>query len=443
MDMNGWDVIYASSVSRLNEVLAASSQQLLPSFSYTDEATGVSFSGTFGPWAIRPGGSANRINVLVPIAHGTLTAPGLPGLALDGVEPVLNVALQLFQAGASAQDLRFDIRDTSTVPGTARDGDVYLTTPDLSGLLKGRDPSGEAAAVLSDSLPKCFVANAAKISFVFASVFTSPPGKDWLKPVATGVSYFESTDHSTQAIAIRTLTQSPWSAAGLDTGIDPGLIGQGQDLYFALSQALFLRNLLLPALPTAIGGGTSAADFTFKPPPEPSWQNSCSITNSRSFSTQSVENAGTHYYPQIDQFSVTVRGSQIVTLASGHFDITGLSGAWVSFDNLQVVNELYYDPASGSVKFRLVGQSSPSIDKHIPWEYYLLALGGLIGVIVYAIINIVVVAIDNAVQSALTGTGNLSVATIPLDTAVWAGPKPFEISQADLDQALLLRGSGS
>jgi len=443
MDMKGWDVVYASSVARLNEVLAVSSQQLLASFSYTDDATGVSFSGTFGPWVIRPGGSANRINVLVPIAHGTLTAPGLSDLALDGVEPVLNVALTLIEAGGSAQDLAFDIRDSTTNPGSAGDGDIYLTTADLSGLLKSRDPSSEAASILSDALPKCFVANAAKISFVFASVFTSPEDKPWLKPVATGVSYFESTDHSTQAIAIRTLTQSPWSAAGLDTGIDPGLIGQGQNLYFALSQALVLRNLLLPTLPAALGGGSTAADFTFNQPTQPNQQNSCSITNTRSFATASVENAGTHYYPQIDKLSITVNGGQIVTTASGHFDITGLSGAWVSFDNLQVVNEVYYDPASRSVKFHLVSQTKPSIDKHIPWEYYLLAIGALIGLIVLAIINIVVIAIDNAVQSALTGTGNLSVAAIPLDTAVWTGLKEFDISQADLDQALLIRGSGS
>jgi hypothetical protein len=443
MDMKGWDVVYASSVARLNEVLAASSQQLLPTFSYTDGATGVSFSGTFGPWAIRPGGSANRINVQVPIAHGVLTAPGLSELALDGVEPVLNVALKLITAGASAQDLAFDIRDVASAPSAAGDGDVFLATADESGLLTRRDPSGEAASILQDALPKCFVANAAKISFVFGSVFTSPLDEPWLKPVATGVSYFESADRSIQAVAIKTLTQSPWGAAGLDTAVDPGLLGPGQSLFFALSQAVVLRNLLLPSLPGALGNGVTLADFQFNGPAAPSQQNACSITNTRSFGTRSVENAGISYYPQIDKLTITVAGSQIVTTASGHFDITGLSGAWVSFDNLQVVNEVYYDPASRSVKFHLVSQTKPSIDKHIPWEYYLLAVGALIGLIVLAVINIVVVAIDNAVQSALTGTGSLSVAAIPLDTAVWTGLKQFDISEADLDQALLIRGSDS
>lgn len=441
MEMGGWDVIYASDVSRLNAVLAASTQKLLPSFSYSDDNTGISFSGTFGPWAIRPGGSANRINLQVPIAQGVLNGGGFSNFSLTGLQPVLNLALTLVEGRniPNTQDVAFDIQDVTTTPST-KSGDVYLANPDESGQLRQRDPSGAVASILQDNLPKCFVANADKISFVFASVFTSPQDQPWLKPKATGLTYFASQNGAVQAVAIKTLTQSPWSADNLQTGVDPSLLNGGQHLFYALSKPVFMKNLLLPAIPRAIGNGVSVADFQFNGPSQPSQQDSCSITNTRSFNTASVENAGTHYYPEITSFRVVVNNNQVVTTASGKFDVTGLAGAWVSFDNLQVVNELYYDQNAQRVAFRLVSKTQPSVDKHIPWEYWLLALGALIGLIVRGIIEIVVTVVDNAVQDALTGEGNLSVVSIPPSTAVWTGLSNFTISQADLEEAFVIRG---
>lgn len=445
MDMKGWDVIYASGAGRLNQILAASSHQLLPSFSYSSQATQVSLSGTFGPWAIQPGGTANRINLKVPVTEGTLSAPGFGGFSLAGVEPVLNVALTLVEARGQrdVQNLAFDITDVAPSLGSATGGQVYLATADASGTLTTRDPSGTVAAILRDALPECFVANAEKISFVFASVFMSPGDQPWLKPTGTGVSYFQSVDGTVQAVAVKTVTQSPWAASSLSAAIDPNLLAPGASLFFSLSQAVFMRDLLLPVLPGAIGHGVTPDCFQFNGPARPDQQYACSITNTRSFGVGSVENAGTHYYPQIDSFRVTISGSQITTTASGHFDVTGLAGAWVSFDNLQVVNELYYDPGSKTVKYHLVSQTKPSVDKHIPWEYSLLAIGGLIGVITIAIINVVVVVIDNVVQSALQGEGDLSVGAIPLQTAVWSGLKAFDVAEAGLEQAFVIRGSAS
>src|SRR5215207_8650885 len=103
--MGGWDVIYASDVTRLNALLAASSQQLIPSFSYSDNNTGIAFSGTFGPWSIRPGGTANRINLQVPVAQGVLNGAGFSNFSLSGLQPVLNMALTLVN-GRSAPNTR-------------------------------------------------------------------------------------------------------------------------------------------------------------------------------------------------------------------------------------------------------------------------------------------------------------------------------------------------
>ncbi|KAB7732509.1 TULIP family P47-like protein [Rudanella paleaurantiibacter] len=444
MDAGGWDVIYASDVARLNVVLGESSQQFMPTFSFNDSSTQVSFNGTFGPWAITPGGSANRINVQVPVTQGTLNAPGFSNFSLTGIQPVMNMALTFVEDANSAgtQNVVFDIQSVAASATSATDGQIYVANPDVSGTLNQRDPSGTVKSMLETDLPQCFITNRAAISFVFAALFTNPQNVPWLTPKASSIVYFGSSDNSIQAIAIRTLTQSPWGPEGLSTSVDPSLLNANQNLFYALSQGVFMKNLLLPALPSAMGN-VAADVFQFNGPTQPNQQNACSITNTRSFNTKSVENAGTTYYPQIDSFTMKISDNQIITTASGQFNITGLAGAWVSFDNLQVVNSISYNPATKSIQFQLVSQTSPSTTRHIPWEYWFLALGGLIGLIVIAIINIVVTVIENAVQSALTGAGNLSVVGLPTSTASWAGAGSFQINQADLESALVIRGESA
>lgn len=450
MDMGGWDVIYASSVSCLNQVLAENSKDLLTTFSYRSSVREVALAGIFGAWSIEPGGTANRINLKTPIKQGTLTL-GMINYSLDDIQPVLNVALTLIEPHdtgpggpepggtepqGAVQHLCFDITDMAPGPGVAHGGQIYMANPDVSGALKGRYPGGIVEAALQDALPECFLANPDKIQFVFASVFMSAPeDQPWLKPTGTAVSYFESTDKILQALAIKTVTQSPWPASSLSTGIDPSMLAPGLSMFFALSQAVFMRNLLLASLPQVIGNGVTPDCFQFTGPTQPNEQNASKIMNTRPFGVGSVENAGTSYYPQINSYQVTISGSQIKTMASGQFDVTGLAGAWVSFDNLEVVNEPYFDPGSKTVKFRLVGQTAPSFDKHIPDEYVLL--GGIPDAIINAVLN----AVENAVQDALQGEGDLSVDTIPLQTAVWTGLEAFDISQADLEQAFVIRGT--
>ena len=75
MDLQGWDVVTASNVAAVNKVLAGSTSTTLPTFSFENTSLAIAMSGDFGPWTIQPGGSANRINLMVPITSGTLTAP--------------------------------------------------------------------------------------------------------------------------------------------------------------------------------------------------------------------------------------------------------------------------------------------------------------------------------------------------------------------------------
>jgi hypothetical protein len=443
VDMGGWDVVYASSVAKLNSVLEASSSQLLPTFSYDNPSQQLAFSGTFGPWSIQPGGTANRINLQVPIATGQITSPALADtVSLDGVQPVLNLALTLIEGtGGGSQDMRFDLVTNSSTPSDDA-GVVYLANVDESGKLAQRDPTGTAAAMMRDWFGELFVANQSKISFVFATVFTDPDGAPYLKPTATAVSYFESIDGSVQAIGIKTITQSPWGPNGLTTAFDPNLLASGYDMFYGLSQAVFMKNLLLPAMAKALKVSPQA--LRFNGPTNPSQQDNCSITNAGTISLPSVEPAGITYHPKMTHFKVVISGNQIQTSAAGNFDITGLHDAYVTFDNLSVVSELTFDPATKSIGFEVVRKTSPSTDSHIPWyEKTITWVVPAIGLVINLVMDIVVDTIESAVESSVTGTGSLGNNAIALQTAVWTGLEQFAVSQASLSPGLVIRGTSA
>ena len=296
--------------------------------------------------------------------------------------------------------------------------------------------------MIRDWFGEPFVENKDKISFVFATVFTDPQGKPWLKPKATGISYFESTSGDIQAVGIQTLTQSPWGSSGLNTPIDPTLLVQNEDMFYALSQAVFMRNLLLPATAKALN--VSPSDLRFNGPSQPNEQGKCSITNATTISLKAVDHDGTHYYPKLTSYSVEIKGNQIITKGSGQFGITGLHDAYVTFDNLQVVNEIVWDSSKNQLGFKKVSQTTPSTDRHIPWYEIALAwIVPLIGIIVTAVIEIVVSTIEGAVEDAVKGTGSLSVTQIQLDTAVWTGLDQFDVNEADLSTAFVVRGKNN
>lgn len=440
MDLHGWDVVTAVDIATINNVLEKSTSSLLPVFDFTNTSLDISFSGKFGPWLIQPGGSANRIKMMVPITSGTLTAPQFrEPIDLTGVQPIIDMALDIIQTSSGSQSVVFSFKTNSPTPND-QDGTIYVANPDASGLLAIRDPSGQAAAIISQWLGEVFVSNADKISFVFATIILNPQGMEWLSPKATSLSYFQSTDGKTQALGIQSLTQASWSADGLATAIDPSLMNGQRGYFFALAPAVFLKNLLLPNVAAALKVG--AGSLQFNPPPSPDQPESCSITNSGAIPMGSVRSGAIDYYPQLNTYQVQISGSQIITTASGQFDITGLHDAYVTFDNLSIVMEVSYDTTGKVVTFNVVSKSSPSTDEHIPWyEKEITWIVPVIGLIVNAVMDIVVAVVENAVTSAVTSSGQLSINAIPVASAVWTGLDNFSATDVSLSSALIISAS--
>ncbi|MGP9819082.1 TULIP family P47-like protein [Salinarimonas sp. NSM] len=443
MDLQGWDVITASNIAAVNAVLAHATSTTLPSFSFTNTSLAISMKGDFGPWAIQPGGSANRINLMVPITSGTLSAPQFrQPIDLAGVQPILNLALVLVEGSSNGtQSLTFSIETNSPRPAS-KDGDVYVANPDASAghVLHGRDPTGQAEQMINDWFGQIFVENKDKISFIFATVIMNPQGEPWLAPKATAVTYFESVDKSIQALGIKSLTQAPWGPGGLPTAVDPSLLAAGDDYFFSLAPAVFLKNLLMPSVVKALN--VPASTLRFNPPPNASQPTACSITNTANIPMGKVHSGAIDYYPSLTSYQVRISGKQIIATGGGQFDITGLHDAYVTFDNLTVVTEVGYDPKTQTVTFNVVSRSSPSTDEHIPWyEKEITWIIPVIGLIVNAVMDIVVATIEDAVTNSLKSTGQLSIDSIPVATAVWSGLETFKATNAELSDAFVIRAT--
>jgi len=55
------------------------------------------------------------------------------------------------------------------------------------------------------------------------------------------------------------------------------------------------------------------------------------------------------------------------------------------------------------------------------------------------VMDIVVAAVEDAVTSAVTNSGQLSINTIPIASAVWAGLDSFNATDVELSSALVIR----
>ena len=61
MNLDGWDTCSLVSMSLLNTALAKASEKTIRTFSYKEK--GLKIEGSFGPWALAPGGSLRLVEV--------------------------------------------------------------------------------------------------------------------------------------------------------------------------------------------------------------------------------------------------------------------------------------------------------------------------------------------------------------------------------------------
>lgn len=264
MDMHNWDMVCAVSCSRLNDRLKEEVHKNLGTFTFTEQA-GNQISGEFGGWEIVAGGDAQRINILMPISTGLLSSPdlGKESISMDGLCPELQVELAFVSAGNGNYDthLKFNLVKVclpdEVVPG---EGAVVVLNADTTHLF----PDALLPQVFCDLLAQMLIARRDDIRFIFAELLAPEADSAWMRLHQLNYAYSEKISGECGALAVLgILADNPFppSPSDLQLVFDSALIREGGSSGFMVSQAAFMRNVVLPAMP-AVFHGSSAGFFS-------------------------------------------------------------------------------------------------------------------------------------------------------------------------------------
>lgn len=322
MDMHNWDMVCAVACSRLNDRLKQEVHKNLGTFSFTDNA-GNQISGEFGGWEIVPGGDGQRINLITPVAAGTLMSPDLGGKAIsvDGLCPKLQVELAFVSAGNGHDDthLKFNLQKVCRAGEVnAGEGAVVVLDADTTHIF----PSPLIPQGFCDMLAQMLVARQDDVAFIFAELLAPDGDSAWMKLHQLNYAYSENISGECGALAVLGVladNPSPPSPDDLQLVFDSALIREGGSCGFMVSQAAFMRHVVLPALP-AFFAGSSVGSFAFG--------SDGLIRNSGAIPLNAIHG----YTPYFNSLSVQIVDNRLVfSNASGRCDVV-YNSSWVSFD---------------------------------------------------------------------------------------------------------------
>lgn len=387
MNLYGWDTAFAIDVSLANRALERAGDGLLVDFEATDPALGLSTAGAFGRWRIVEGGSGQFVNLRLPIVHGWLeTAFSQRRVDLAGTAFVATVALDLLPSVTrpAEQDLRFEVSTAARVGAAPSPGAI---TP-----IRIDDPaqvlSDAEEALLLVALAGFVAANGDRISFIFATINLVPPSTNsWLTPVRSGFAYADRSGGAGGALVILSVTTDR-EIGQLPRQVDPALLSTAFQAGYAFSGALFLQNVLMPALPATFGNGATSRNFSFD-------SGAGQVVNVGALAMDQVKSGAIWYSPIVRSLRIGLNGSALAGRFDGDCDLkAGISMTfWVAPNN-----QITYDASTRTLTF-LADPSAPSgYTADIPWYWW---FGGPL---VRLIVEIVVRVISSSLAGKLTSS---------------------------------------
>lgn len=425
MDDYGWDVVYACSGAFLNAELAASQSEYIQGFSYEDDAVAV--SGRFGIWSIVPGGAGSLIRFETPIVAGSVvikqTGQSIP---LDGAVPLLQMQLALASPGAGQPPaLKFNCTTVGRGAGDTTPGAVSVLDPDTSGRLQQQPNGAIAAALLVTGLANVMIQNAAELTFLFASLLPLPEnGPAWLYPVAAAYCYQQPSDGTLGSVAVLGVL-TPRDIDDLPRNIDATLLAHA-DFGYVLDGTQFLQNVIMPALPAAMGA-----------PPGSFRLLDGVIVRTSNFPLPSVRVGLIDYTPVVQDFSMHIEVSRMESFVATQTDITGLADAYVT-NSVTSNNESRFDVSTLQFSFLPDPNKQVTSNKYIPWwEEFLgvLTLG-----IMNAVIDGVSLAIENAAAAVVGNDDASAIGSVGPGLVQWHGQQAITVTAGGLVDNIYMQG---
>ena len=414
-NMFGWDTVYAISANEVNKALAANPDKTLQDLDYQNGP--IKMTGKFGPPSIVSGGSGKLLRLQFPITSGEFVSPGQPNASLANVTLVADLELAMLPGQLDKKNLVFDIKSVAkggqTGPGLVTP--INLLDPD------NHLNTAQHAEVFG-LLPAYLVKHAASLSYVFAQVnFAKPANNSWLAPVEADYAFMAKNSGENYLGILAVTTQK--NISGLQRSIDNGIVGGTNDAGLFISKELFLKNVILPILPSAYPG-TSDSTFTYD-------SSTQSIKNTGPFNTPSTKHGAITYYPQITSLNTTLSGGDLVTSINGNCSLK--AGISMTF-SVGSTNVSQFDVATQTISFLPDPHPSSSHSVDVPWYW----IAG--GVIADAIANIVATVIGNEIADTLKNRAKVTMSNATPQSVEWTDTTKINVKTAGLDNLLYMQG---
>lgn len=302
MDMYHWDVVCAMSCRELNKKLKASVCGAFRHFSWSDEA-GNQISGVFAGWEIVAGGDAQRLNLIAPLIAGKMKASVLGkdvDVAVDGLCPKLQIELAFVSGGSR----------------------IVVLDSDMTHLFSGGDTF--IPILFCELMVKMLVSRRDEIASIFAKILAIPEKSEvsWKKLQRCQYAYNETISGELGCLAILGILESnasPPHADELQLVFDSSLVSERGNIGFMISRHVFMKNVVLPALPEVFKGATANQFFL---------ANNDVIRNNGNISLSKING----YTPYFNHFEMEIVDSRLnMNNARGRCDVV-LNSSYVSFN---------------------------------------------------------------------------------------------------------------
>ncbi|CCG88684.1 TULIP family P47-like protein [Erwinia piriflorinigrans] len=328
MDMYHWDVVCAMSCRELNKKLKATACSDFRHFSWSDEA-GNQISGVFAGWEIVAGGDAQRLNLITPLIVGKMKTSVLGkdiNVAVDGLCPKLRVELAFIRGG----------------------GRIVVQDSDMTQRFSGEDTF--IPILFCELMVRMLVSRRNEITSIFAKILgiSAKSEASWMKLQRCQYAYNETISGELGCLAILGILESnasPPHTDELQLVFDSSLVSERGNIGFMISRHLFMKYVVLPALPEVFKGAIADRFFL---------SNNDVIRNNGDISLSKING----YTPYFNYFEMEIVDSRLnINNARGRCDVV-LNSSYVSF-NLSAAYTPQLSVVDGVCRVNLVSVTRP------------------------------------------------------------------------------------
>lgn len=421
MNTFGWDTVYVININKINNSLLSNKDKLILNFDTTGTTElPVVAKGTFSRWEIVQGGSGAILYLKLHIGNGkVLFTNTRQECDMSGIALVVAVQLTLLPK-QDKQELKFNIQSVGEIGIVPQPG--VITPVTLQGAEGKLDNT--QCALLMIALSQFILANAAQLTYVFATINLVPPSvNSWLTPVQSAYMYM-SRENAPGALAVLSVSTEK-NISDLPLQVDAQLLSPAYDASFGISRELFLKNVIQPALPDVFK--TASASFVYNPSRE-------NIQNTKTIAMPAVKSGAIFYYPELSLFHTGTTGSGLTSKYEGYCDLkAGISMRfWID-----PTNEAIYNPEYKMLYFLSDPSPVTRNEVHIPWYWWFsgLLIRGIMELIVRAVGNSIAQSLTTDVSKYLTLTKN------PPTSVQWTGTEQLNIQAASLNVGFYMQGN--